>query len=282
MEDGRVWDESRAMTQSGGPDLPALDIVTSTRKWRGGKIQSLLDECAEAVKSGHEPPFETLMFCVFESAQNVPNCGDGCGCADVISGRWEDGSPRRFSDVCQGRLARSQGWLPLDDLSAKFRQNSQDVWEAQFKCSKPSTEGMVLPTFSRAVHARAGWTPDPSRGPIFTSIDLGYVHESAVLWLQLLTTPVKLPETDLTPERVLNPGTIIVFDEVYRSGISGGELGDLAWAREEYWRSKVSGFRVASGSTTRRAARAPLTSCALTRGYRASRTRSARTSPMRF
>jgi hypothetical protein len=242
LEDGRVFDESRAMTQ-GSPGHRALDIITSTRKWLGGRIQKLM-ECDEAEKRGEIPPFERFIWCVFETLQRQENCGKGCGCDAVVSGQWEDGSPRRFSDYCRGKAKIADGWLGLEDAWAKFRQNSLDVWESQFTCDKPSTEGQVLPHFSRAKHTWAEWEPHPERGAVVTSIDWGSRNPNSVLWIQFLQVPVDLPETDLVQARTLQPGSIIVFDEIYIADIGAGELSDMAWAVEEKWRRKVPGFRV--------------------------------------
>jgi len=80
LEDGRVFDEFRAMTQ-GSPGHRALDVITSTRKWLGGRIQKLMDACDDAEKRGEIPPFERFIWCVFETLQNQPNCGTTCGCS---------------------------------------------------------------------------------------------------------------------------------------------------------------------------------------------------------
>jgi hypothetical protein len=245
LEDGRVYDESRAMTQ-GSPGHKALDVITSTRKWLGGKIQRLFDQCEEAEARGEIPPFERMVWCVFETLEQQPGCGTTCGCDEVVSGQWEDGSPRKFSDYCQGKLLKADGWLGLGDAHAKFRQNSMDVWESQFTCAKPSTEGMILPYFSRVKHTWNSWEPHPELGPSLMGIDWGSTNPNSVLWTQFLTVPFDLPETDLVQARTLQPGTFIVYDELYVGDIGAGELADLAWAIEEKWKRKIPGWRVAA------------------------------------
>jgi hypothetical protein len=245
LEDGRVFDESRAMTQ-GSLGHRALDVITSTRKWLGGRIQRLMDQCDEAQKRGEVPPFERFVWCAFETLQNQPNCGNGRGCDKVVSGLWEDGSPRRLSDYCRGKGKVADGWLELEDLAAKFRQNSLDVWESQFTCEKPSTEGQVLPHFSRAKHTWVEWQPHPELGAVVTSIDWGSRNPNSVLWIQFLQVPVDLPETDLVQARTLQPGSFVVFDEIYLANIPAAELSDMAWAVEEKWTRKITGFRVSA------------------------------------
>jgi len=106
-ENADAWEESRNVAAGDGTVGP-LDVVTSTRKWVGSRVSNLVAEQEEAVARGEDPTFQVRWFCVFETAQRVPECGqrneDGslaCGCDRVIKGQWSDGSPRTFADVCR-------------------------------------------------------------------------------------------------------------------------------------------------------------------------------------
>lgn len=78
LMDEEVWKESRSMASSrvlkNGKVVKAQDIATSTRKSSKGLMQKLIDESAKAEKEGFKPPFKLYASCVYESAQEVPEC----------------------------------------------------------------------------------------------------------------------------------------------------------------------------------------------------------------
>jgi intein/homing endonuclease len=78
LMDEQVWLESRSMASSrklpDGTIIKAQDIATSTRKSSKGLMQKLIDESEKAKKEGFKPPFRLYASCVFESAQEVPEC----------------------------------------------------------------------------------------------------------------------------------------------------------------------------------------------------------------
>ncbi|MBA3735122.1 MAG: hypothetical protein H0W90_07990 [Actinobacteria bacterium] len=238
VENAAAWEESRSMS-AGTTEIPALDLVTSTRKWRGSRMDKLLTAQEQAKARGEETAFEVLTWCFAETAANVPNCGKGCGCDKVVSGTWGNGKPRTFADECAGKLKRSAGYVPLGEIHAKFKQVARSYWDAQMSCSKPSLELMVLPDFSAARHCFIGWTPLPEVGPIAFGVDWGSTNPSAALWAQVVTQ-----DEVMFGDRKIEKGTIIVFDEIYRANKSGAEVAELCWSREEFWRERVPGFRV--------------------------------------
>jgi hypothetical protein len=255
LMDDEVFQESRNMSQSKG-EILAQDWITSTRKYAHGAMQKLLDENIEAERAGADPPYDLYTWCVFEAAAPVPNCQvanpgceNPCPCDRVVKGSWEDGSPRRFTDVCQGRLARARGFLSLHDIHNTFRKTNQEVYEAQQLCTKPETSGLVLPQFSRQRHGVKWFDPDPANGPIFQGIDWGGTNPFAVCWYQVLIhdTPAYgfYQMKDESPALILSSGTRVCFDEIYKTEISNTDLADMVVEREEMWRRKYPYFRVA-------------------------------------
>lgn len=255
LMDPAVFQESRNMSQS-RHGIKAQDIITSTRKRAHGPMQNLIDEIAEAERQGMQPPYRLYTWCVFECAQPQPDCqvanpgsANPCDCERVSKGSWDDGSPRTFRDVCGGRLARSKGWIPLHDIQKVFRTLSQDVWEAQQECTKPSTSGMVLPMFTRDRHCIRRWDPDPSLGKVYMGVDYGGSNPHAVLWFQVLDYDVDWwsVHQDTSKERKakrLCQGTRVAFDEIYVAEIGNMELADKVSERENAWRMKHPQFRV--------------------------------------
>lgn len=266
LMDPEVFQESRSMSsskiRSDGTRIPALDIVTSTRKSMHGPMQALINEVEEAQRTGYEPPWKLYAFCCFETSEEVAHCRrapsddrekrltelgrnptERCSCDKVAKGEWNEGSPRTLDGVCQGKFFRSRGWMPHDDVKRKFRQNTQAVWEAQMECRRPMADGLYLPGWSRERFTVRGWMPHPHLGQVWLGADWGGSAESAILWVQgPLRVPVKFAGSE---GQVLVPmNSYVVFDELLEANIGASKLGDQVVARELGWRRQIPGFRV--------------------------------------
>lgn len=238
-------------------EIKSQDFLTSTRKRAHGMMQAILDDIQAAKNSGFKPPYELYIWCYREIAQNQPNCrmaypelpeSKKCICDTIVKGTWDDGSPRKFSDVCNGALARSQGFLGLDDIHKNFQESSQDAWEAQQECSKPEVGGLVFPTFTRERVGIKWYEPDPELGPIYMGIDFGGTNPHAASWYQVLRYDVDVyafdQQADEKPKKRLKEGTRVCFDEVYIANISNVEFANLVKAKESLWVRKYKNFSV--------------------------------------
>lgn len=260
-----VFAEAKFMSQGKTIELPngeskiikSQDFLTSTRKRAHGLMQSILDDIQNAKNNGYKPPYELYIWCYREIAQNQPNCraaypelpeNKKCGCDKIVKGMWDDGSPRKFSDVCNGSLARSQGFLSLDDIHKNFMESSQESWEAQQECSKPETGGLVFPTFTREKFGIKWYEPDPEYGPIYMGVDFGGTNPHAASWYQVLKYDIDAytldQQMDEEPKKRLKEGTRVCFDEVYIANVSNVEFANLVKAKESYWRGKYKDFTV--------------------------------------
>lgn len=244
LMDPDVYQESRNMSLSSN-GIRAQDWITSTRKGPYGQMQQILNEITEARGAGVPPPYDLYVWCIFEAAARVPNCQVAnpdipmpCNCHEIVKGRWENGGLRTFKDVCQGRLARSDGWIPLEDLHKTFRLDSQPVWEAQQECLKPSTEGLVIPQFAIERHGIRGWEPNPEIGPIFMSVDFGGTNPHAVEWFQMVQYECDTKGYQGAPRRIPE-GAMVAFDEIYRAEIGNNKLAKLIVEREIYWKARM-------------------------------------------
>ena len=261
LMDMDVFQESRNMSQSKFTEdgteieIKAQDWITSTRKRAHGMMQTLLNENDEAKRAGADPPYTVYTWCVFESAAPVPNCqvanpgcDSPCSCDRVVKGAWEDGSPRRFVDICKGRLARSRGFLSLHDIHKTFRSTNQETYEAQQLCTKPETAGLVFPLFDRSRHGIKWWDPDPSLGSIYQGIDFGTNNPAAVSWYQVIDFDTYAygyhQQRNEDPMLLLKAGTRVCFDEIYIADIGDQELAEKVVAREELWRNQHPAWRV--------------------------------------
>ena len=237
--------------------IKAQDWMTSTRKWAHGPMQQLVQEIEEAIKQGFKPTHQLYTWCVFEVAQKVDNCqvaypdlpkAEACDCHTIVKGEWDDESPRRFSEVCRGRLARSSGYTPLDDIQKKFLENDRDTWEAQKECSKPEVGGLIFPMFTKQRYGIKFYEPNPMYGAIYMSVDYGGTNPHAVNWYQQLDHDLDVYGHDQSykdePKKRLKAGTVVCFDEIYIAEIGNVELADMVVAREAMWKEKYPDFKI--------------------------------------
>lgn len=256
LMDPVVFVESRSMSSSKktpARTYKAQDIITSTRKRANGPMQKLVDESNEAERNGLKPPYRIYMWCIFETAAKVDNCQvanpdmpdcDKCECDKVVKGVWDDGSPRTLKNVCNGKLAKSNGWIPYSDIVKTFTKTTRDSWEAQQECIRPSTSGLVLRNFGTETNGVRRWEPDPSLGKIYAGIDFGGKNPHAVTWIQVLDNDVDA--TAARGEKIrLKEGTRVIFDELYIAGVGNARLAEMIAERERSWKKKYPAFRVA-------------------------------------
>lgn len=266
LMDPVVFQESRSMSSSkryfekGSTEekvIKAQDWITSTRKRARGQMQALMTEIEDAKKIGAKPPFDTIVWCIYECSRNVDNCQvanpelletERCECDKIVKSTWDDDSPRRFSEVCKGRLATSEGFLSIGDVHKRFMQCDKDTWEAQHECSQPETGGMVFPMFTRERYGIKWYDPNPENGPIYMGIDWGAGNPHAVSWYQVLLQDTfcfgKDQKGDEEPTKLVKGGARVCFDEIYRAEISPSELADLVIAKEASWTRYHPRFKV--------------------------------------
>lgn len=271
-----TWAESRNMAVSKTVILnqgtkneeiivyPSQEILTSTRKSMHGRMQELIDGVNEAIKNGMRPSYKLIIWCIFEISKEVPDCQmaddddryerleelgldpcSKCECDKVMKGLWiHNDKPRLLSEVCKGRLFKSRGYLPYDDVRQKFQQNSQFTWEAQQECSRPETENNYLKGFTEERHGIQPWSedrpdgfkPDPNNGLIFESIDWGGTNPHAVNLYQLLDFEIEVPDFFEKAVRI-KQGSLICFDEIYVTEIGIDDLATLVKQMEAKYRA---------------------------------------------
>lgn len=238
-------------------EIKAQDWLTSTRKRAHGPMQGILDEIVEAEKAGLKPAYKLYVWCVFETARNVPNCRiakpdlpeeEKCQCQKVLKGEWDDGSLRTFDTVCDGRLDRSQGFLSLSDIHKKFQEVDRDTWEAQQECSKPEVGGAVFKQFNEERFGIKWYEPLPENGPIIMGVDFGGTNPHAINWYQILDHDMYVHGINQMredkPNKLLKAGTRVCFDEVYIAEIGNSQLAQMALRKEREWKDKYEDWKV--------------------------------------
>src|ERR1019366_3249656 len=121
LMDSEVWNESRNMASSSvanGKRIAAQDFGTSTLKSNHGPVAAIIKECEDAEEKGFTPPWKIYRSCVFEAAQEVPNCQCAeqaeredrltelgldteslCNCDRIVKGEWAENNPRTLASV---------------------------------------------------------------------------------------------------------------------------------------------------------------------------------------
>lgn len=224
-------------------------VLTSTRKYPAGRIQNIVDTCERAKKDGVEPPYRIYVWCYAETTQNQSNCREApenkgrpeeelCNCNVKGSGRWKDGSPRTFNQVCGGKLHKADGYRLLKEVQSTFRSNDQDTWEAQQECKRPSANSNYIKNWDLATHGLKDYMPDPENGPIHMGVDWGATNPNSVLWIQLIKRPGIKATNWAGKEVELELNTFVVFDEIYIADIGAAQLADMVISRENSWSQK--------------------------------------------
>jgi hypothetical protein len=256
LMDKKVFQESLQMEKSKvsteGETIPSQTLITSTRKTSDGLMQQLLDECKEAETEGRKAPYKVYIFCIKEVTKNVPNCRvanpelpeqEKCECNQAKNGMLEDGSPRTLEVICGGAFSKSQGFMPIEDVTKTFMKSSRHIWEAQQECKRPYIEDITLPEFTREGCGIRNFVVDPANGPIYQGIDFGGTNPHAAEWVQVLDFDIDATGFDGNPKR-LPEGSVVLFSEIYKAEIGNQKLAELIVERERQLREKFPGFKV--------------------------------------
>lgn len=253
-----------------GRYAPAQMLDTSTMKWAGGKIDTMMREYREAKEKGYRPRMEVRICCIYELASENPACRSApaelrearlrelgrdpdalCDCDTYVQDVWpsEDGTdgedtPRTLESVCNGRFFRSRGYKGFDDVHSLFQENPRETWEAELECSEPSREGAYIKSYNEVRHGIKGYRPDPQNGPIYSSTDWGTTDEAAHIWFQELEREVVVKGYVSGEHRTLPAGAIVAFAEVYRAGLGNTALGKVVQEREAEWIMEFPGWHV--------------------------------------
>jgi hypothetical protein len=266
LMDEEIFYESRSMSSSktlpDGTVIAAQDIATSTRKSNKGLVQKIINEVESAKKHGLKAPWRIYRSCIYETAQEVPNCRSApkeqrearlkelgrdpcelCECNKVAKGEWSENVPRTLDSVCKGRLFRSRGWMRYEDIVGKFTQNSPNVWVAQLECRRPMADGLYLPTWSRERYVIKDYEPRPEFGYIWQGVDWGGSANSlsAVLWIQgPLHQPLQVNNFQGT-KTIIPQGAYVIFKEINEGAIGATRLADKVVRIEIQYKNRFGG-----------------------------------------
>lgn len=247
-----AWKESRKVAKGKvvhGRRFRAQNIGTSTRKYKHGRVQKIVNECKQAEKRGHIPPWTIYVWCLFETAAEVSNCrvvkpeleeNEKCQCHRAVKDTWDDRSERNLMQVCRGRFAESRGYTELDEVTETFLQDDRSSWESQIECREASSEGLYIPRFSRERHGiSTSFMPVAANGPIYQSVDWGSTNPASVHWYQKLKRPVQVTRYSDDTSIILPKDSLVCFDEIYDAELGNIALGRKVLTRETEWSARL-------------------------------------------
>jgi hypothetical protein len=122
---------------------------------------------------------------------------------------------------CRGKAKRAAGFYRIDDAIAKKKLVSEESWQSEMLCLRPSREGLFYRGYSEEVHVpREPIKYDPSK-ELYRTFDWGVNGPTACLWVQ-----------------VDGDGRVYVIDEFFQSGIA---VSDMAAGIRRY--EEMRGYR---------------------------------------
>ncbi len=159
-----VWRAAQMVTRSGwcGEVFVRGSIeAMSTMHRPFGLMQQLIDEA----RNGSRVLFRWSVLDVLE------NCPPQRECSTCPL--WSD---------CQGRAKNARGFLHIDDAIVQKSRVSEDTWQSEMLCARPSVSHRVYPEFEPAVHVRPFVINSSRDGSWLGGIDFGYRAPTVLLW----------------------------------------------------------------------------------------------------
>lgn len=205
---------------------PPQTVYTSSLKKPFGHVVEMLNDAEEGKRA-----IAAKRWCVFEVIQNCPpeRHKGGVGCRGtgvprpgmtfpddacplaaecltrVVSNRGED----VFADG-PGKAAKSQGFMPIDDVIKKYRTIDSDTWRSQWRSERPSIKGLIYPDFTaKNIIPRGTFTWNPQL-PVYAGVDFGFANATAMVFAQ-----------------VTGDNKIVVFAEWIMSGYTSPETARI-------------------------------------------------------
>jgi len=142
---------------------------------------------------------------------------EACEGEDCPLYAWNNPFSGEFELLCGGRLLRSDGHRPKDDVIAQYLSSDPRTWATQRLLLAPSLGNLVYPEFDKAVHVK----PPPllvSDWQIEAGVDWGYQNPACILVV------ARSPQ-----------GAYFVVDEWYEKKRVPGEIKSVAQGLARKW-----------------------------------------------
>lgn len=188
-----ILQEAFSMVQSKG-DVKGTTVLGSTRKFAIGPMQRLIDEGRN---------IKLFQWCIWEVMKPLPK--DDPELMERIRVEMVDILPKDWESL------HWDGYYDWEDLLEKWATLDREVWDAQWECKKPDSQGLIYANFDDEKNIEMAFQLDKVNKQIYIFEDYGASrdHPDVLLFLQV----------DLYDQ------TITIFDEIYiRTNIGTDEI----------------------------------------------------------
>ena len=108
---------------------------------------------------------------------------------------------------CRGKARRSHGYYRIDDAIARKRLVSEESWQSEMLCIRPSREGLFYKTWNEDVHVPEEPIEYDPACALYRSFDWGINGPTVCLWIQ-----------------VNGDGRVLVIDELWQQGMAVSDM----------------------------------------------------------
>ena len=199
-----VLNEMMMIPMSKGGIRASLSLISS-RKFAAGNMQQLYDDAQDNAR------MNVLIWCYKEVAMPCPQERRGTArkryeIADLMEKgevhnitAWEGCQHCILLPTCRGDLARSRGFVPIEDIEDEFDRLDTETWIAQKECRRPGKRAQVFYEFEEKLNVIDNFVPPVDKGITFRAYDHGGSAPTVCLWMWRNSE-----------------GDYFVFDEYYR------------------------------------------------------------------
>jgi hypothetical protein len=207
-----VFEAAKFLPQSAG-DLGARVDMLSTFHRAYGIMGGLVDAPAER-------GLTLFKWCLWEVIERCE--GRACSRCPLL-------------DDCRGEKAkRANGYFRIDDAVARKRLVSDEAWQSEMLCVRPSREGLFYKGYDEDVHVPTEPIGFDPMLELYRAFDWGVNGPTVCLWLQ-----------------VDGDGRVRVIDELYQSGMAVSDMAAavLAFEANRGYRNVIRSYCDPSGAS---------------------------------
>lgn len=192
--DPLVWEAAQLTTRSRG--MTDRDEAAGVTPMRGsiealstlhrpfGLMRQLVDD---AVQTGRV----LVRWCLLDVIERCPPERDCAGCP-----LWAE---------CRGvAKERADGFIKIDDAIAMKARVSEDTWNSEMLCRRPSTKGLVFNNFDAETHVRGDAPFDLAAAEWTLAMDFGFSAPFVCLWVARQGDIVYVVDEYLQEQRTLD------------------------------------------------------------------------------
>lgn len=156
--DPAVWEAAQLTTKSLGKTAGAVEAISTLHESAG-----LMSKVVEQAGSSGTRVVRWCLLDVLEQCPPARKCDD-CSLFDECGGMAK---------------TRGGGFVTIDDAVAMKKRVSQETWDSEMLCRRPSRRGQVFPAFDVERHVK----PFAGTGEVIVGIDFGFAAPLVALWI---------------------------------------------------------------------------------------------------